>query len=69
MRLADLIQPKDLTWIPVETGVNNVEGQTVTVDGGEIQKVLDRDGEVLPFQAHFSHVAVGYPFRSLSESS
>jgi hypothetical protein len=40
--------------------VNNVEGQTVKGDAGDLQQALDKDGEVLPFQAHFSHVEVSY---------
>jgi hypothetical protein len=44
--------------VPVETGINNAPGQTISSDRGEVQRHLDQDAAELPFQAHFAHVKV-----------
>lgn len=51
-------KPKGLSWVPVETGINNAPGQTISSDRGEVQRHLDQDAAELPFQAHFAHVKV-----------
>lgn len=54
-------KPASLTWIPVETAINDAPGTRVSADQGELQKYLDAEGVTLPFQAHFSQVKVGLP--------
>jgi hypothetical protein len=51
-------QPKTLTWVPVETAINNAKGQDLRADRGQVQQHIDADGADLPYQAHFSHVKV-----------
>ncbi|GFZ50626.1 hypothetical protein JCM24511_08384 [Saitozyma sp. JCM 24511] len=51
-----ITDPKGLSWVPVETGINNAPGQTISSDRGEVQRHLDQDAAELPFQAHFAHV-------------
>lgn len=53
-----LRQPKNLTWVPVETGINNAPSQAIAGDKGDVQRHLDSDGSALPFQAHYAHVKV-----------
>jgi Zn-dependent M16 (insulinase) family peptidase len=43
-----------IDWIPVESGVNTIDG--TTPKSGEVQKHLDQDGEKLPYFVHYSHV-------------
>ncbi len=52
------LQPASLTWVPVETAINNIPGQRVKSDQDALQRHLDT-GDPLPFQAHFAHVKVG----------
>ncbi|OCF75418.1 cytoplasmic protein [Kwoniella mangroviensis CBS 8886] len=51
-----ITDPAGITWVPVETAINNAKGQDLKVDQGEVQKYIDADGAELPYQAHFSHV-------------
>ncbi|ORY30613.1 cytoplasm protein, partial [Naematelia encephala] len=52
-----ITNPAGLTWVPVETAINNVQGQEVKGDQGVVQKHLDRsDIRRLRFQAHFADV-------------
>lgn len=55
------LQPASLTWVPVETAVNNVEGQDVKGDRGAVQRHVDASGVKLQYQTHFSHVKVSIP--------
>lgn len=48
--------------MPVETAINNVEGVTASSDKGAVQKHVDDDNLVLPYQTHFSHVKVSREF-------
>jgi Zn-dependent M16 (insulinase) family peptidase len=43
-----------IDWIPVESGVNTIDG--TTPKSGEVQKHLDQDGEKLLYFVHYSHV-------------
>ncbi|WWC88419.1 uncharacterized protein L201_003330 [Kwoniella dendrophila CBS 6074] len=51
-----ITDPSGISWVPVETAINNAKGQQAKVDNGEVQKHVDADGIDLPYQAHFSHV-------------
>lgn len=51
-------QPASLTWVPVETAINNAAEQDVRSDHGAVQRHIDADGKALPFQAHFAQVNV-----------
>ncbi|OCF37287.1 cytoplasmic protein [Kwoniella heveanensis BCC8398] len=51
-----LTDPASLTWVPVETAINNAKGQTLRADNGEVSRKINADGEALPYQVHFSHV-------------
>ncbi|WRT68029.1 uncharacterized protein IL334_005004 [Kwoniella shivajii] len=51
-----ITDPAGLTWVPVETAINNAKGQNLRVDQGEVQRHIDADSVELPYQAHFSHV-------------
>ena len=55
-----IIQPQSLTWVPVETAINHAPGSDKRVkgDAGAVQRHVDTDGEVLPYEAHFAHVKV-----------
>ncbi|KAJ9111193.1 hypothetical protein QFC20_002687 [Naganishia adeliensis] len=43
-----------IDWIPVESGVNAIDG--TVAKAGEVQEYLDQDGDKLPFFVHYSHV-------------
>ncbi|EIW67501.1 hypothetical protein TREMEDRAFT_33585 [Tremella mesenterica DSM 1558] len=51
-----LTDPKSLTWIPVETAINNALGESKSGDRGELQKRIESDGNVLPYEVHFANV-------------
>ncbi|TYJ56451.1 hypothetical protein B9479_002854 [Cryptococcus floricola] len=51
-----ITDPNGLTWIPVETALNTAVGDNAKSDQGKVQKIIDQDGEKLPYQAHFSSV-------------
>ncbi|WWD18715.1 hypothetical protein CI109_103169 [Kwoniella shandongensis] len=51
-----ITDPASLTWVPVETAINNVAGEKVRSDQGAVQQHVDADGVELPYQVHFSHV-------------
>ncbi|KAK4688517.1 presequence protease, partial [Tremellales sp. Uapishka_1] len=51
-----ITDPSSITWVPVETAVNQVQGQHVASDDGQVQAHLDQDGKPLPYMAHFAHV-------------
>ncbi|KAK8858824.1 hypothetical protein IAR55_003054 [Kwoniella newhampshirensis] len=51
-----ITDPAGLTWVPVETAINNVAGEKVRSDHGEVQRHIDGDAVELPYQVHFSHV-------------
>jgi Zn-dependent M16 (insulinase) family peptidase len=53
-------QPADLTWIPVETAINKAPGDNVKSDTGAVQAYIDADGETLPYQTHFAHIASNF---------
>lgn len=55
-------QPSGLTWVPVETAINNALGQKSESDRGALQQYIDASEDILPFQAHFAHVKVRVPF-------
>ncbi|KAJ9101136.1 hypothetical protein QFC21_003354 [Naganishia friedmannii] len=43
-----------IDWIPVESGVNAVDGHATKL--GKVQAHLDQDGDKLPYFVHYSHV-------------
>lgn len=43
-----------IDWIPVESGVNTVDGSATK--SGKVQAHLDQDGDKLPYFVHYSHV-------------
>lgn len=45
-----------IDWIPVESGVNAIDGTTANAKAGEVQEHLDKDGDKLPYFVHYSHV-------------
>ncbi|OXG18692.1 cytoplasmic protein [Cryptococcus neoformans Tu401-1] len=51
-----ITDPSGLTWVPVETAINNAINDNVKSDGGEVQRFVDAEGHRLPYQTHFSHV-------------
>ncbi|WVO17244.1 hypothetical protein L204_104936 [Cryptococcus depauperatus] len=51
-----ITNPNGLTWIPVETAINNAKSDTIRSDTGHLQKHIDSDASTLPYQVHFSHV-------------
>lgn len=57
-----------MTWVPVETAINNAVNDNVKSDGGEVQRFVDADGDRLPYQTHFSHVEVSSTYDYLTKS-
>ncbi|WWC62849.1 uncharacterized protein I303_105447 [Kwoniella dejecticola CBS 10117] len=51
-----ITDPAGISWVPVETAINDAKGQSHKIDHGALQKHIDADGPELPYQAHFSHV-------------
>nr|XP_019045357.1 cytoplasmic protein [Kwoniella bestiolae CBS 10118]OCF24287.1 cytoplasmic protein [Kwoniella bestiolae CBS 10118] len=51
-----ITDPAGISWVPVETAINNAKGETIKADSGEVQRYVDADGVELPYQVHFSHV-------------
>ncbi|WVR06565.1 hypothetical protein IAU60_003596 [Kwoniella sp. DSM 27419] len=51
-----ITDPADLTWVPVETAINNASGEDLTTDRGKVHEHVNADGQELPYQVHFSHV-------------
>lgn len=52
-----IVNPKDITWVPVETALNPAPGDKVQADNARVQAHVDADGPALPFQVYFSSVA------------
>lgn len=55
---ADQFKPTEVSWIPVETAVNNIPGQNTPADNGPAQRHIDTDRTAFPFQTHFLHIPV-----------
>ncbi|WWC71010.1 uncharacterized protein I206_104963 [Kwoniella pini CBS 10737] len=51
-----ITDPAGISWVPVDTAINNAKVQNLKVDPGLLQKHVDADAAELPYQAHFSHV-------------
>lgn len=54
------VDPKDLTWVPVETALNPAPGDKISADNAKVQQYIDADGAPLPYQVYFSSVASNF---------
>ncbi|BEI83257.1 hypothetical protein CcaverHIS002_0311250 [Cutaneotrichosporon cavernicola] len=50
------VKPSELSWIPVETAINNAKNGNAKSDSGDVQRYIDADGVTLPYEAHFADV-------------
>lgn len=55
-----VVDPKDLTWVPVETALNPAPGDKISADNAKVQQYIDADGAPLPYQVYFSSVASNF---------